>query len=55
MFFANDKASSSVHDTDVYSIFDIMEHDADAAPEPVDQLTLAHKAALATLQYNGTP
>jgi hypothetical protein len=39
----------------IYSIFDIMRHDADDVLEPEDQLKLAHKTALAILQYNDTP
>jgi hypothetical protein len=39
----------------VYSVFDIMRHDADEALEVEDQLKLAHKAALAILQFDDTP
>ncbi|KAH7398767.1 hypothetical protein DE146DRAFT_504079 [Phaeosphaeria sp. MPI-PUGE-AT-0046c] len=41
--------------TNQYTIFDIMQHVADDVVEPEDQLRLALKTALATLQYNGTP
>lgn len=41
--------------TNVYTIFDIMQHEADDVLEAEDQLRLALKAALATLQYNDTP
>jgi hypothetical protein len=37
----------------VYSVFDIMRHDADEALEVEDQLKLAHKAAI--LQFDHTP
>jgi hypothetical protein len=39
----------------VYSVFDIMQHDADDALAVQDQLKLAHKAALAILQFDDTP
>ncbi|KAH6618467.1 hypothetical protein C7974DRAFT_415841 [Boeremia exigua] len=39
----------------VYSIFDVMRHDVDEALEVADQLRLAHKTALALLQFNNTP
>jgi len=41
--------------TTVYSIFDTMRHISDNALKPDDQLRLAHKAAVAILQYNDTP
>jgi hypothetical protein len=40
---------------DVYSVFDIMRHDADDVLAVEDQLKLAHKAALAILQFDDTP
>ncbi|KAF2829706.1 hypothetical protein CC86DRAFT_285152 [Ophiobolus disseminans] len=46
--------SQSKHTT-VYSIFDIMRQEADDVLEVEDQLKLAHKTALAILQYNDTP
>ncbi|KAF7571137.1 hypothetical protein PtrM4_111390 [Pyrenophora tritici-repentis] len=39
----------------VYSVFDIMQQEADDALDLQDQLKLAHKAAIAILQYNDTP
>jgi hypothetical protein len=39
----------------VYSVFDTMRHTSDDALEIEDQLKLAHKAAIAILQYNDTP
>ena len=41
--------------TIVYSIFDIMKYDASEAVEVPEQLKLAHKTALAMLQYHNTP
>jgi len=41
--------------TTVYSIFDTMQCTSDEALEIGDQLELAHKAAVAILQYNDTP
>jgi hypothetical protein len=40
---------------DVYSVFDIMRYDADDALAVEDQLKLAHKSALAILQFYDTP
>jgi hypothetical protein len=39
----------------VHTIFDIMRDEADNVLEPEDQLRLALKTAVATLQYNDTP
>jgi hypothetical protein len=39
----------------IYTIFDIMRQEVDDVLEPEDQLKLALKIALATLQYNDTP
>ncbi|KAJ4333401.1 hypothetical protein N0V95_009427 [Ascochyta clinopodiicola] len=39
----------------VFSLFDMMRNDADEIMETDDQLKLAHKTALAMLQYNDTP
>jgi hypothetical protein len=41
--------------TIVYSIFDVMKYDAGDAVEVPEQLKLAHKTALAMLQYHNTP
>ncbi|KAL5114080.1 hypothetical protein ACEQ8H_008011 [Pleosporales sp. CAS-2024a] len=46
---------ASPEQTNMYTIFDIMQYDADDVLEPDDQLKLALKTALATLQYNNTP
>lgn len=58
-FFLGDKATNRVAGprayTTVYSIFDIMRQEADDVLEVEDQLKLAHKTALAILQYNETP
>ncbi|KZM18912.1 hypothetical protein ST47_g9943 [Ascochyta rabiei] len=39
----------------IYSLFDMMRKEADDTMETEDQLKLAHKTALAMLQYNDTP
>jgi hypothetical protein len=39
----------------VFSLFDMMRNDVDEIMETEDQLKLAHKTALAMLQYNHTP
>ena len=49
------KVSTLPEQTNMYTIFDIMQHEADDVLEPEDQLRLALKTALATLQYNDTP
>jgi hypothetical protein len=60
-FFTRDRADKfstvpalSEH-RNIYTIFDIMQHEAEDVVEPEDQLKLALKTALATLQYNDTP
>jgi hypothetical protein len=55
MFFARQKTPKEPEHTTVYSIFDIMRQEADDALVVEDQLRLAHKTALAILQYNDTP
>ncbi|CAO2651031.1 Nn.00g093280.m01.CDS01 [Neocucurbitaria sp. VM-36] len=55
MFFARRNSSKEIEHTTVYSIFDIMGQEADDFLDVQDQLKLAHKTALAILQYNGTP
>ncbi|KAF2131118.1 hypothetical protein P153DRAFT_355895 [Dothidotthia symphoricarpi CBS 119687] len=51
-----DKATpNTVDDTTVYTISDIMRHEPDDVLEVEDQLKLAHKTALAILQFNDTP
>lgn len=52
---ASSKVQALPNQTNVYTIFDIMQHEADDVLEPEDQLRLALKTALATLQYNDTP
>ncbi|KAJ4989336.1 hypothetical protein SVAN01_05241 [Stagonosporopsis vannaccii] len=39
----------------IFSVFDLMRHDADDTIEVEDQLRLAHKTALMLLQFNETP
>ena len=39
----------------IQSVFDVMRHDVDDIVEVEDQLKLAHKTALALLQFNDTP
>jgi hypothetical protein len=55
MFFARDKTTKEPEHTTVYSVFDIMRQKADDVLVVEDQLKLAHKTALAILQYNNTP
>jgi hypothetical protein len=55
MFFARQRKPKEPEHTTVYSIFDIMRQEADDALIVEDQLKLAHKTALAILQYNDTP
>jgi hypothetical protein len=52
---AQDRASNLPQSTTVYSVSDIMQHEPDNVLLIEDQLKLAHKAALAVLQYNDTP
>ncbi|KAL7773678.1 hypothetical protein CFE70_003644 [Pyrenophora teres f. teres 0-1] len=55
MFFARHKTPNIPEYNTVYSVFDIMQQEADDALDVQDQLKLAHKAAVAILQYNNTP
>jgi hypothetical protein len=55
MFFARQKIPKEPEHATFYSIFDIMRQEADDALVVEDQLRLAHKTALAILQYNDTP
>ncbi|KAF1828669.1 hypothetical protein BDW02DRAFT_511784, partial [Decorospora gaudefroyi] len=55
MFFARKKTSKQPEQTTVYSVFDVMRQEADDVLSVEDQLKLAHKSALAILQYNDTP
>jgi hypothetical protein len=55
MFFAKRATATKPQVSTAYSIFDIMRQEADDVLEVEDQLKLAHKAAIAILQYNDTP
>ncbi|KAF1851953.1 uncharacterized protein K460DRAFT_373841 [Cucurbitaria berberidis CBS 394.84] len=55
MFFARNNSPKDIQHATVYSILDIMEQEADGFLEVEDQLKLAHKTALAILQFNDTP
>jgi hypothetical protein len=61
MFFLQQKHASSnsilkdPEQTSLCSIFDLMGYDANEALTVVEQLSLAHKVAVATLQFNDTP
>ncbi|KAJ8114277.1 hypothetical protein OPT61_g3796 [Boeremia exigua] len=59
-YFRNEEAASGrtpleTQSNNVYSVFDVMRHDADEALLVEDQLRLALKTALALLQFNDTP
>jgi hypothetical protein len=54
MFFARRKTPKKPEYNTVYSIFEVMRQDVDDAIAVEDQLKLAHKTALAFLQYNNT-
>ncbi|KAH4115333.1 hypothetical protein HBH47_181800 [Parastagonospora nodorum] len=60
-FYLRDRAAKVVNAPDppeqasIFNVFDIMQHEVDDVLEPEDQLKLALKTALATLQYNDTP
>lgn len=55
MFFAKSHTSKDIEYTTIYSISDIMSQEADDFLSVEDQLKLAHKMALATLQFSDTP
>lgn len=52
---ATEPGSPRTQFDNVYSIFDVMQHDADDFLSVEDQLKLAHKTAIAMLQFNDTP
>ncbi|KAH7116725.1 hypothetical protein B0J11DRAFT_442323 [Dendryphion nanum] len=49
------KGIPSSEQSAIFSIFDLMDQDVNDTLTVVDQLKLAHKTALATLQYSDTP
>jgi hypothetical protein len=46
---------SESHQGNVYSLFDVMQHDPDESVDVEDQLRIAHKTATALLQFHETP
>lgn len=55
-YFRDDEAGRvRTQAVNVFSLFDVMQHDADDAVAVEDQLKLAHKTATALLQFNDTP
>ncbi|KAI4605855.1 hypothetical protein J4E80_010388 [Alternaria sp. BMP 0032] len=55
MFFARHEKPKRPKYNTVHSVFDVMQQDVDDSILVEDQLKLAHKAALAILQYGNTP
>jgi hypothetical protein len=55
VFFTRQKTPIKPEYNTVYSVFDVMQQDVEDAIVVEDQLRLAHKIALAILQYNNTP
>jgi len=55
MFFSRRNIPKKPEYNTVYSVFDVLHEDAEDVIAVEDQLRLAHKAALAILQYNNTP
>ncbi len=55
IFFAKNTTPEERKYTTMHSIFDVMGLDVDGSLDVVDQYKLAHKTALAVLQYNNTP
>lgn len=55
-YFRDDEAGRvRTQAVNLFSLFDVMQHDADDAVAVEDQLKLAHKTATALLQFNDTP